>query len=341
VTQKLTALWRSADVETLETAGRKLVVISDSHLGNGGRADDLRHNEWVLVDALRRYAAEGYTLILLGDIEEFWQFDLEDIVRRYNDSVYAAIRAFEDENVHRVFGNHDREWGSLSDPARRVSRQAGYAAEAIKLKDARGETRFLLVHGHQGSIDADKYAWMSRFFVRLFKLIEPAAIRLGVYRYRWATKSQITQDFERIMYRWAKANRVILVCGHSHRAIFASRSYAERLTERIAALRAESADAPATKGEARANANVIARLKRHCQIEKKRGRVIVPVEAEGVQPLPCYFNSGCACYTDGITALEICDPEIRLVKWYRSEPATRTVYNTGLMEAMIAQVVGG
>ena len=36
----------------------------------------------------------------------------------------------------------------------------------------------------------------------------------------------------------------------------------------------------------------------------KRDRVIVPVEEEG-EPLPCYFNTGCGTYTDGLTALEI------------------------------------
>jgi hypothetical protein len=41
--------------------------------------------------------------------------------------------------------------------------------------------------------------------------------------------------------------------------------------------------------------------------------VIKPVERAG-EPLPCYFNTGCALYTDGITAIEISDREIRLVK---------------------------
>lgn len=32
---------------------------------------------------------------------------------------------------------------------------------------------------------------------------------------------------------------------------------------------------------------------------------------------PCYYNSGCALFKDGITAVELDGEEIRLVKWNR------------------------
>jgi UDP-2,3-diacylglucosamine pyrophosphatase LpxH len=341
ITAKLSALWRDPDVETLEIVGRRYALISDAHLGNGGRADDFRRNERVLVDALRHYAAEGYTLILLGDVEEFWQFDLPDIVRRYDHTVYAALRAFGDARVLRVFGNHDCEWGGLADPARQTGIRVSHAAEAIRLADATGQPRFLLVHGHQGSADADKYAWMSRFFVRWFKLIEPAAKRLGLYGDRSATKSQIMKDYERTVYAWAKTYRVIAICGHTHRAIFASKSYAEKLQEQITALRATNAAGGASEAAARANVDEIIRLRAELRVEQKRGRVIVPVERKG-EPLPCYFNTGCATYTDGVTAIELCHPEIRLVKWNRSAPGptARTVYGPpGNVDEMVARVL--
>jgi UDP-2,3-diacylglucosamine pyrophosphatase LpxH len=340
VTVRLSELWPSPDIESLATAGQKYVLLSDIHLGDGGRADDSRHNEQVLVDALRHYAEAGYTLLLLGDIEEFWQFDLEVIAARYNGSVYAALREFGDQRIYRIFGNHDREWGGLEDPARQDSRQSRYAAEALKLKDSGGNIRFLLLHGHQGSIDADKFAWMSRFFVRLFKLVEPAAKRIGLYGDPSATKSQVTQDYERTLYAWAKANRVILICGHTHRAIFASKSYAQRLQERIAALRSENTAGRALQETVRQNIAEIGVLQRRLRDEEKRDRVIAPVEPEG-EPLPCYFNTGCGTYTDGLTALEISEAEIRLVKWNRNAtgPGTRTVYNTGDLDALVAQVI--
>jgi hypothetical protein len=86
VAEKLSAFWLNTDVETLETDGQKYVMMSDIHLGDGGQADDLQNNERVLLDALSYYSGDGYTLVLLGDIEELWQFGLEAIVRRYDDS---------------------------------------------------------------------------------------------------------------------------------------------------------------------------------------------------------------------------------------------------------------
>jgi UDP-2,3-diacylglucosamine pyrophosphatase LpxH len=341
VAEELSDLWLNTDVETLETAGQKYVMMSDIHLGDGGPADDLHHNERVLLDVLCHYSRAGYTLLLLGDIEEFWQFDLEAIVRRYNDSVYAALREFGDQRAYRIFGNHDREWGGLEDPARQDGKKTLYAAEAIKLKDSGGSIRFLLVHGHQGSIDADKLAWMSRFFVRLFKLVEPAAKWLGLYGDPSATKSQIPGDYERTMYAWAKAHQVILICGHTHRAIFASKSYAERLLDRITALRSENVAGRAPREIVRQNIDDIVELRGQLRDEEKKGRVIEPVERVG-EPLPCYFNTGCATYTNGITAIEISDSEIGLVKWNKnnSGPATRVSlgdpYN---LDSLVAQVV--
>ena len=39
--------------------------------------------------------------------------------------------------------------------------------------------------------------------------------------------------------------------------------------------------------------------------------------------LPCYFNSGCCGYTNGITCLEIDMGEIRLIKWQRDTKQRR------------------
>ena len=116
--QRLDNIWKDTNVKTLETKGKKYAIISDTHMGNGGEADDFEHNERALLNALEEYLEDGYTLILLGDIEEFWQFDLVDVLKRYGSRVYPAIQKFGDERVIRVFGNHDYEWGGMLDPIR-------------------------------------------------------------------------------------------------------------------------------------------------------------------------------------------------------------------------------
>lgn len=340
--ERLQDLRQREDLPLLDlTDTRRYAILSDIHLGDGGAADDFQPNEETLLHALNHYHHHGYDLILLGDIEEFWQFDLDQIVDEYDATIYEAIRAFGDDHVHRVFGNHDREWGGLVDPIRNGAPSYAHAPEALKFRDASGRVVALLVHGHQGSHTADKNMWFSRFFVRLFKWVEPAARWLHIYSHTSATKSQIPRNYERIFYEWAKQARLLIICGHSHRAIFASRSYAEILRDAITTLKIENLRDPTNTLTVRANMHTIERLEEKLAEEKEKGRDIAPPEPEGV-PLPCYFNSGCTLYTDGLTALEIDGGAIRLVKWDNDVTLDerRIIYNEGNLDDIIHRVVG-
>ena len=312
-----------------------------------GGADDFWPNELHLLYALDYYLQKGYELILLGDIEEFWQFDLPAIVRRYGETVYAAIRCYGDGRIHRVYGNHDIEWSGLVDPARYDAQQAALAAGALRLQGPDGTMALLLIHGHQGSLRADKFAWLSRFFVRLFRVVEPLALMIGLYRRGAVTKSRLARDFGRTMYAWAGTHRALLICGHSHRPIFASRSTAEVLDRRIAELNALSM-AALKEGHVPLDYQMeILRLRGELIRERLYNRVVLPMEPGG-EPLPCYFNTGCCLYGDGLTAIEIADGNISLVRWGpkgAGDPNTgpavvRHQYDTANLADLIAQVRG-
>jgi UDP-2,3-diacylglucosamine pyrophosphatase LpxH len=335
----LSQLWRSEDIPALATRGKKYAIISDIHLGDGGGADDFRHNVKTLTNTLNHYNKNGYNLILLGDIEEFWQFDLEKIVNQYKGTVYKAIKAFGDERVYRVFGNHDLEWHSLPDPIRKHPARYNTATEALKIKDKEGRIRMLLVHGHQVDTGVDKQIWSNRFLGRLYKKIEPY---VKIDRPTSATQSQITKNYERIMYTWAKSEKIILICGHSHRAIFASKSYIERLREHIAELEADIAAHPADAKLLQRNRRKIMKLRSEERQEKRRKRDISPTESRG-KPLPCYFNTGCALYTDGITVIEIAHDAIKLVKWHRDSTKRHPfeVYERGRLSTYIKETNDG
>ncbi|MEW5871941.1 MAG: metallophosphoesterase [Chloroflexota bacterium] len=339
---QLSALWQDPSIPTLDLGAHKFALISDLHLGDGGEADDFWDNLAALERALDHYLARAYTLLLLGDIEEFWQFDLPAIQARYDESIYARMRAFGEARLWRIFGNHDHEWAGLVDPTRSPAGQARnhFAPPAIKLKDASGASRILLVHGHQGTLDSDKYAWFSRFAARLFRGIEPYARAVGLYSPTASTKSPIARDYERTLYQWAKASKVLLVCGHSHRAIFASHSYGEKLETQVAQLKAENSLSKTSKRKRVENLEQISQLQRRIADERDKGRLIEPTEPSG-QPLPCYFNTGCGIYSDGLTALEIEDDEIRLVKWGRSSlaPPYYEIYDRGKLSDFIQQVI--
>lgn len=331
---KLDEIWRRTDFDELELAAGPFVILSDLHMGNGSRADDFRHNERLVEEMLLDYAGRGFSLVLLGDVEEFWLFDLNHIRARYDATVYRAIRAFGDDRVYRIFGNHDIEWGLLDDPARSHQRTTAAASEAIKIKDAVGEVRILLIHGHQGSRNADKGSWASRFFLRLLRPMKPMARSTRVYRSPSATRSQITRDYERTFYEWAKEQGVLLICGHTHRAIFASKSYAQRLKAELAALSAggQKID-PLTLDRKRR------RLLRALERERMEDRDIASVERR-VDPSPCYFNTGCALYKDGVTCIELDEKEIRLVKWDHTPDRmlTRHVYERDTLQGLLDRI---
>jgi len=340
--KKLSQLWQRNDIEALETQGIKYAIFSDLHLGDGGNADDFIHNKETLETALTYYNENGYKLILLGDTEELWQFDLAQVIKRYDNSVYKKMRDFGNARVYRVFGNHDYEWCSPDDPAMQNPIKHKGAPEALKMKDNNGNIKILLVHGHQGSIDSDKNSWISKFLVRgFFKPIEPLAKFLGFYGHPSATKSQVTTDYEQIMYAWAKKEKVILICGHSHRAIFASKSYADKLKDKIAELQADNFVHKNDKKIIKKNIKKIDQLTRKLEEEKEKERDIDPIEPDK-EPLPCYFNSGCGLYTDGITNIEIVDDEIKLVKWHRDTTKVPRfkVYGEGRLSEYVDKIIG-
>lgn len=313
---KLSRLWKSGKVETIKTVGQKYVLMSDLHMGDGGKADDLHHNKDTLMRALEYYRKNRFKLILLGDIEELWQFDLEEIVNKYGKDIYAEMRKFGKGNVYRVYGNHDKDW-ILQDPLRKEDTDSRWAVEALKMKSKDGRTSILLIHGHQGSVESDKYSWISRVLVKkALKPVEGLAKTLKLYGHSTAKKSEIAKNYEKIMYSWAKKNRVIIICGHSHRAIHASKSYIDRLTDKKHKLQKDILAHKRDKQRVKNNIKKINELAVKIAGEKQKGREIDPAEKNRT-PLPCYFNCGCGLFKDGMTTLEIENDIIRLAKWHR------------------------
>lgn len=287
----------------------KYALFSDLHLGDGGKVDNFVHNEETMIFALNYYKNNGYSIILLGDVEELWQFDFLEIRDRYNKSIYKLLKSFPENKVHRIFGNHDKDWNRPpTDPILYNENVQHGTPEAIILGDD-----IFLVHGHQGDQVCDKKIWFSRFWSRSAKALVPAAKVFG-YENRSATKSQIPKNRERLYYNWAKDNKVILVCGHTHNAIFASRSYYWWLKEQIKQKESEKKRISKDKVKFEELSKDIKEHKRDLHIEERMGRDPNLLSTTG-KPLPCYFNTGCGLYREGITNIEIEGDKIRLIKW--------------------------
>ncbi|MFN2110791.1 MAG: hypothetical protein ACK2UI_14135, partial [Anaerolineae bacterium] len=63
----------SAARASFDLASDKYVIFSDLHKGTRNRADDFWRAERAYNAALAYYYRMGYTLVLLGDIEELWE----------------------------------------------------------------------------------------------------------------------------------------------------------------------------------------------------------------------------------------------------------------------------
>lgn len=309
--KRLTELYNSTDqnVKNLPlNADTKYALFSDLHLGDGRKADNFVHNEKTMMFALNYYKNNEYSVILLGDLEDLWQFDLIRIKDRYDESIYKILRSFPGNKVHRIFGNHDREWKRPLDPILNDENVPLGTPEAIML----GHDIFL-IHGHQGDYFCDKVVWFSKFWSRSAKSLVPVGKMFG-YENRSAVKSQIPKSREKLYYNWAKDNKVILICGHTHNAIFTSRSYYWWLKEQIKQKELEKERYSKDKAKCKELSKVIKEHKMNLRNEEIMGRKYNRI-APKRKPLPCYFNTGCGLYKTGITNIEIEGDKIRLIKW--------------------------
>jgi len=302
--------------ELKQNLNTKYALFSDLHMGDGKKADCFAHNEKTMRFALNYYKENDYSLIFLGDVEDFWLFDLDRIQDRYEEKIYSLIRSFEDKKVFRIFGNHDSEWNRPSDPILNNGKILHKSTEAIKL----GNDIFLF-HGHQGDYWCDKVAWLSKFWVqKVAPSFIPIARNYFNYENRSATKSQIPKSREKLFYNWAKKKKVILICGHTHNAIFASQSYYWWLKGKIEIKEKELEEKQNSKDKVKFNklSKKIEKLKSTLLGEERRGRKYYRITAKGKKPLPCYFNTGCGLYRKGITNIEIEGDKIRLIKWKKN-----------------------
>ncbi len=291
--------------EELRDEGR-YVFLSDLHLGNGGKRDDLERNRELVMDSLSRwYLERGYTLVLNGDIEDVHKFKLEDIRKAWPE-FFAILDAFAAAGrLRKIVGNHDLA----------LVREEGYPyplSHGLRLT-RRGKT-IAVFHGHQASRFFVHYDYVSHFVIRY--LAKPLRIRntsiSSDVRYRFKTEKRI--------YKASKKLGMISITGHTHRPLFDSLSKHESLRWAIEEKLAEYAEAEGPRRDA------IAAIVRTYRKELRR------LSDDGVKYslsrslyekrdvlIPSLFNSGCATGKKGYTAIEISGPSIELVHWGSAE----------------------
>jgi len=289
-------------------AGSKYVIFSDLHIGDNSKADNFSKNEDLVKSTLIGYFKFGFSLILLGDVEELHQFDLRDILLKYfrkddENSLYSIFEKFFDAGrLYRIYGNHDFEW-SMAEP---ISKKGfGAAHEAILVGD-----NIILTHGHQAMETYEE---------------DVTTVRVGTGMYRWLEKViRFADDSDSILYmpelkdriysEWACQNDKILICGHTHNPIINGMGMDYLLSFRIPLARKElkyPGMNRAQRKQKKKDLNYLIRKRKTLLRYLEKGKIAKIEEIK----CPLYVNPGGCIYYDGITGVEIEGDYIRLMKW--------------------------
>lgn len=289
--------------------GHRYVIFSDHHKGAGDRADDFRNCKQTYLKALEAYNQRGFTLIVLGDVEELLENPIRPVISTYSD-VFVSEKSFYPDRYIRLVGNHDIAWAMLANLRKYLgdyfpdiqcyeSLVFQYQAEP----ESSGE--IFLAHGHQGTLDADVFRFIPPLVLPIYRVIQNLT--------GWGSTSPSRDDCLRgahdtIMYRWStRQSKLILIAGHTHRPVWSSRTHLQKLVEEYKNLAAQDAELHLAQ-----NTQQLARLE--AKIEKLEAKY--PPCNDTLKTQPSYFNTGCCRYADGdITGIELEDGELRLVKW--------------------------
>lgn len=302
--ERITTGAESGQLLPVDMQTARFVILSDQHKGAGDLADDFRLARQNYTAALDYYFAGEFSLVNLGDCEELWENSEKVAVDHNRDVLLQEARFLEAGRYYRVFGNHDLQWKFAFPRGLYLKPLFGEklnVCEGFILRFAYNEQNFefLLTHGHQGDKQSDGNRF-STWFV--------AAIWTPIQRFLEISVNTISDSFElvdkhnQIMYNWSATQRnLVLISGHTHKPVFASMDHIDRLRKHL--LHAES------DGDQAAIQRIRDELAR-------REKEYAGKQFTKTMAIPSYFNTGCCCFNDGdITGIEICEGEIRLVKW--------------------------
>lgn len=315
---------RALDIDT----PHRYAILSDQHKGARDGADAFRQCEPAYTAALTHYRDRGFTLILLGDVEELWEQGFEEVARHYS-ALITLEASFGADRYIRIYGNHDDDW---MDPARIARLLAPHVPvpdvhEGLRFDVTRGDAPLgtvLLVHGHQGTFFSHRARNLSRFVRRLWRPLQRAS---GLRARTPSTDPCLRASHDRAMHAWAAAQqKVVLIAGHTHRPVWSSRTHLQKLeAERNSLLTEPDWRTPdASRRLADLEGQIAARLREHPRCD------------DPVQTLPAYFNTGCCIFDDGdITGMEIEDGVLRLVKWPAGGAEPRRAFEEERLEVLL------
>lgn len=229
--KRLTEAYNNAKIEYFNN-NSKYIFFSDCHRGNNTPSDEFAKNQNIFLYALEFYFDNGYTYVEVGDGDELWENSNFREIRLAHDEVYSLLKRFFDSNrLIMLYGNHNiclkhpdfvqKNYYRFYDEYNEEHIElfpgiTPYEAVVFKHKDTGQE--ILTVHGHQGDRMNDKLWHFNRLTVRYFwrylhsiGFINPASP---------VRNAEKIHKIERIYSDWIEKNKIMIICGHTHRPHF-------------------------------------------------------------------------------------------------------------------------
>ena len=231
VYRQLTQVFEAAPVIDFDDSA-KFIFFSDCHRGDNSWADDSSHNQMLMFHALQHYYDEGFTYIEVGDGDELWENANFSKIRKSHSHLYWLMgEFFKDRRFFLIFGNHNIAWKYPHHAEKHLYKYYDEVAQAWRplfpgikplegliLHHTESDTRFFVVHGHQGDLLSDTLWPVSQLLVRgIWKPLQLIGVRDPTSPAQNFTKRN---QVENKIIGWIRAKQQPIICGHTHRSAF-------------------------------------------------------------------------------------------------------------------------
>lgn len=229
--KRLTEAYNNARVEHFDD-NSKYIIFSDLHRGNGSHFDEFSKNQNVFRHALEYYFANGYTYIEAGDGDELWENPRVADIKNAHFHIFDVIKKFNDTNrLIMLYGNHNIYMKNMDYVKEHFYtsyneyKEGEYEflmgmvpIEALVLKHDETGQEIFTVHGHQGDFLNDQFWFPTMISLKYFwRYLHSLGIRNPASPVKNTFKRH---KIERNFNKWIDKNRIMLICGHTHRFKF-------------------------------------------------------------------------------------------------------------------------
>ena len=268
----------------------RLALLSDCHRGTGTWADNFLNNQNLFFAALTYYYQNDFTYIELGDGDELWENRRLDQIISIHSNAYWLMAQFQKKGrFHMLYGNHDR--------VKEVPAYTAAHCQSCSVLRCRGADCKSGVIRKQGAEQSIPELICHEGLI--LKMKETGDSLFLVHGHQGDLLNDSLWKLARFLVRYIWKP---LELSGVHDPTSAARNYRKKdKVERRLAEWAKENRQPLICGHTH--------------------RPVLPKPGEGL-----YFNDGSCVHPRCITALEIRDGSISLIKWALKTKADRTLY---------------